>query len=72
MERIVEINNQESEIKLKELNTTKDKLYSMIVHDLRSPFNNIIGLSELLFGNLNYMTIQNLNNILIYLVYIFL
>ncbi len=46
------------EAQLDELNTTKDRLFSIIAHDLRSPFQAILGLSEYLLDSLNKGSIQ--------------
>lgn len=40
--------SKQYEIKLKEINDTKNKLFSIISHDLKSPFNSILGFLELL------------------------
>lgn len=44
----MQIELKNSEQKLKKLNNTKDKLFSVIAHDIRNPFNAILGFSTLL------------------------
>jgi len=42
--------------KLSELNESKDRLFSLISHDLRSPFNSLLGFSEILTTEYDLLT----------------
>ncbi len=46
---------EENEQNLKELNAKKDKFFSIIAHDLRSPFVGLVGLTDLLHAHFKEM-----------------
>ena len=62
-EKNIEINRQKDE--LIESNATKDKFFSIIAHDLRSPFTSFLGFTQLLVEELDNMTLEEIKTIVI-------
>jgi len=60
--KIAEKELEESKVRLSEANVTKDRFFSIIGHDLRSPFSSIIGFSELLVEQVNEKDYDGIGN----------
>jgi signal transduction histidine kinase len=61
----LELSLNENETKLHQLNADKDLFISILSHDLRSPFNNLLGLSELLIEDIRKLDISKIEDITI-------
>jgi PAS domain S-box-containing protein len=48
---------------LERINAEKDKFFSIIAHDLRSPFNSFLGLTEMMAEDLYTMTLEEIQQI---------
>ena len=51
---------QQQNNQLQELNATKDKFFSIIAHDLRSPFQGFLGMTEMMLENIGEFTAEEL------------
>ena len=51
-----------SEAALQTMNVTKDKFFGIIAHDLKNPFNALMGFSEMLSENLDDLSIEEMSN----------
>ncbi len=54
---------EESEVKLKELNAEKDKFLSIVAHDLKSPFNSFLGLTQIMAEELPSLSMDEIKEI---------
>ncbi len=54
---------QKSEGELREMNKSKDKFFSILAHDLRSPFTSLLGLSEFLENEIETLQTEEVQKI---------
>jgi PAS domain S-box-containing protein len=61
--KAADVEIQRKNEQLQRMNSEKDKFFSIIAHDLRSPFNGFLGLTELMVSDINKMTLVDINRI---------
>lgn len=54
---------KETEINLQQLNFDKDRFISILGHDLKSPFNSLLGLSEMLKENIQTYSLEEIEDL---------
>ncbi len=57
--KLLELLTQSTQ-ELKELNLNKDKIMSVLAHDLKSPFNGLLGFTELLANDIDQLNIEEI------------
>ena len=58
-----EIELKQKNDELEKINAEKDKFFSIISHDLRSPFNGILGITKLMASDLKQFSMQEISDI---------
>ena len=62
-QKLAEDEIQRKNIELQKINAEKDKFFSIIAHDLRSPFNGFLGLTEIMAEGLPRMSSEEIQTI---------
>ncbi len=60
--KAIQKNLEQSEGKLRQMIDTKDKFFSIVAHDLKNPFNTLVGFTELLMHNADLMPKEKIRN----------
>ncbi len=53
----------ESQLQLKEINASKDKFFSIIAHDLKGPFQNLLGYTDILSKDIKNLDIEEIEEL---------
>ncbi len=60
-ESIVELSKSKKELEI--INSNKDRFFSIIAHDLRAPFNTLLGVTEMVSGDIDEMSKNEMKDI---------